>query len=86
MICDKTCDSPTGLLWRQPRVGACAGTNKSGNGADVAARRAVFLDFDLKDAPDTDPGWSRTVAELDASGAALVVHTGNGYHSRTVLR
>lgn len=48
---------------------------------DVACRRNMVLDLDLKDAPITDPDWSRTVAALRVDAEpSLIVQTGNGFH------
>lgn len=48
--------------------------------SDIAARRTVFLDLDNKDAPDDDPGWTRTIAELKTLGPLSVFKSGNGWH------
>ncbi|GGD44715.1 AAA family ATPase [Sinisalibacter lacisalsi] len=63
-----------------PRASALGGTDRAARDKDVAARRAVFLDMDRKDAPDMDPDWTRTRQELEALGPLLVVETGNGFH------
>ena len=62
-----------------PRRADLSGTAKAASASDVASRRIVVLDFDKKDAPDTDPNWSRTVAELSAN-ALLFLDSGNGFH------
>jgi hypothetical protein len=62
---------------RKPDMLACA---SSASGPDVASRRMLFIDLDDKDAPPTDPDWTRTLAELRALGPAMVLRTGNGWH------
>ena len=62
-----------------PRRADMAGTMRPAKAEDVVARRAVVLDMDLKDAPDVDADWSRTLDALaDRADPALVLNTGNG--------
>lgn len=63
-----------------PRSLDMAGTGKMGNAGDVAARKFVVLDLDHKEAPDTDPGWSRTVEHLSSLGPMMTARSGNGWH------
>lgn len=63
-----------------PRHDDMAGTTRAAKNADVKARQLVALDFDLKNAPDVDPDWSRTLDALKALGPADMVDTGNGWH------
>lgn len=63
-----------------PRVDGFAGTSNSANANDVAARRCIMLDLDLKDAPDVDPDWSQTLQELSARNPLLMTRSGNGFH------
>lgn len=64
-----------------PRRPDMAGTTQAASAADVPVRRNIVLDLDLKDAPSTDPDWTRTVealrSELDPT---LVLNSGNGFH------
>ena len=64
-----------------PRNETLRGTSTQGGAEDVVARRTVFVDMDRKDAPDVDPDWSRTRAELEALSPVLIVETGNGFHA-----
>ena len=63
-----------------PRKPDLLGATRAASEADVAARRTVFADLDDKDAPPTDAGWTRTLAELEALGPVLTLRTGNGWH------
>lgn len=63
-----------------PRKAELAGTETAGNANHVQSRRHVVLDLDLKDAPASDPDWTRTLGALRAHDSALVVDTGNGLH------
>lgn len=64
-----------------PRRADLAGTPRAASGADVVARRVLVLDLDNKDAPMTDPDWSRTVDALRSEADPfLVVKSGNGVH------
>jgi hypothetical protein len=63
-----------------PRPESMAGTTRAARNENVTARHGVALDCDLKDAPDADPDWSRTLDALKALGPAAVVDTGNGWH------
>jgi hypothetical protein len=63
-----------------PRRAELRDTTTAGKLADVTARRTFYLDLDLKDAPDADPDWTQTLAELEAFGPEKIVETGNGYH------
>lgn len=61
-----------------PRTQEMLGTTRAAKAADVANRRAAFLDLDAKDEPASDLGWTRTLAALAALGPVLLVQTGNG--------
>jgi hypothetical protein len=64
-----------------PRRGELAGTAQAASADDVVARRAVVLDLDNKDAPGTDPNWTRTRDALVAEfNPLLVLDSGNGCH------
>lgn len=63
-----------------PRRSDMAGTAKSGKAADVVARQVMFLDFDNKDAPDVDVGWTDTLTRLRQIGPLATVQSGNGWH------
>jgi hypothetical protein len=67
-----------------PRRAELSGTDKPGNGNDVASRHFVVFDLDLKDAPkgpsDPDFQWQQTVARLNSLNPCVVVSTGNGFH------
>ena len=64
-----------------PRDASRVGATSAAGGADVAARRTAFLDFDNKDAPADDPEWSRTIAAITTdANPVLVVASGNGTH------
>jgi hypothetical protein len=56
------------------------GTANAARASDVSARRAAFLDLDDKDAPASDPGWTRTIDALRELGPLLIVNSGNGHH------
>lgn len=64
-----------------PRRTELGGTNQDAKASDVMARRAMFVDMDLKDAPDVDPDWTQTRVELEALNPTLLVETGNGFHA-----
>jgi hypothetical protein len=64
-----------------PRNADRAGSTDAAKAADVGARRTAFLDFDNKDAPDTDPDWQRTIATtITCTDPVKVVSSGNGTH------
>lgn len=64
-----------------PRRPDMAGTTQAASAGDVPTRRNFVLDLDLKDAPPTDPNWTRTVEALRAElDPVLVLNTGNGFH------
>jgi hypothetical protein len=64
-----------------PRSADFAGTTRAASASDVVGRRSVVLDLDNKDAPDTDPDWSRTIAALKADAdPLLILNSGNGFH------
>ncbi|WP_170343489.1 hypothetical protein [Ruegeria arenilitoris] len=56
-----------------------AGQHRRAKAQDVACRRHLVADLDMKDAPDVDPDWTLTIAALDALTPSLVVHSGNGF-------
>ncbi len=62
-----------------PRKAYMAGTTRKGNADDVAVRRHLVADLDIKDAPDVDPGWTRTVSALGGLNPDLTLHSGNGW-------
>ena len=61
-----------------PRTEELAGTSRSASALNVAARRAVVLDFDNKSAPGTDPDWSMMIADLLSVDPLMVLDSGNG--------
>lgn len=64
-----------------PRRPDMAGTTQAASAGDVPVRRNIVLDLDKKDAPSTDPDWTRTVEALRAElDPLLVLDTGNGAH------
>lgn len=64
-----------------PRRPDMAGTTQKASAPDVPTRRNIVLDFDLKDAPSTDPDWTRTVDALRKGlDPMLVLNSGNGFH------
>ncbi len=64
-----------------PRPDVFAGTERAAKAEDIQARRYAVLDLDRKDAPNTDPDWSKTIAEIGKVLApAVEVNTGNGSH------
>lgn len=64
-----------------PRRADMAGTTQAASAGDVPTRRNIVLDLDKKDAPSTDPDWTRTVEALRAElDPLLVLDSGNGFH------
>ena len=62
-----------------PRKEYMAGEHRRAKSQDVACRRHLVADLDLKDAPDVDPDWSQTVVALSALNPDLTLNSGNGW-------
>jgi hypothetical protein len=63
-----------------PRRSELRSSSSAAKAEDVTLRRVMFLDMDNKDAPNNDPSWTCTQAELTALNPSLLVRTGNGFH------
>lgn len=62
-----------------PRKAHMAGERRRAKAQDIACRRHLVADLDLKDAPDVDPDWSQTVKALGALHPSVTVQSGNGW-------
>lgn len=63
-----------------PRLDDRAGKSQASKNEHVKLRRNIVLDFDNKDASETDPDWTRTLGALQRLAPIALVNSGNGWH------